>query len=59
MAKTKHIGIEYKNLQEFVKELDRISNVYEVFATQTHITKDADGEFIYTAICFYRVKEDG
>lgn len=58
MTKTKHIGVESNNLSHFTKELDRISSVYEVFATQTHITKDADGEFIYTAICFYRERTE-
>ena len=47
--------VESDNIQEFTKLVNNYNELFEVFATQTHVTVVHD-KTIYTAIIFHRIK---
>lgn len=47
--------VESNNIQEFTKLVNNYNELFDVFATQTHVTVVHD-KTIYTAIIFHRIK---
>jgi len=47
--------VESSDLQEFTKLVNNYNELFDVFATQTHVTNVHD-KTVYSAVIFHRVK---
>jgi len=57
--KSKIITVESEDIQEFTKLVNNYNDLFDVFATQTHVNTVETGsgyKMVYTAVIFYRVK---
>lgn len=52
--KTHNIVIQAETLTKFQDGMNEINDKYNVFATQTHVTK-IGGNILYTAVFFVRI----
>jgi len=51
--KTKIMVVESEDIQDFQKQVNNANDLFNVFATQSHVTMVLD-KLVYTAVIFFR-----